>query len=107
METKNQEAATHNKVKKIKFDQANRALQDVRLARMNALKKLENDQKEYINGVEILNRARSTPERQEVDYLEQSVDTAKLNWYQSLKSLRETEEKEKAMLSLVFNIQKN
>lgn len=92
--------------KRIKFDEANKVLQTLRLSRMEALKKLEKDQKEYIQGVEVLNQARVTPDRNEVSYLEQSVDSAKSNWYQSLKSLREAEEKEKIVLNLVFNIQK-
>ncbi|MFW7380122.1 MAG: flagellar FliJ family protein [Oligoflexus sp.] len=105
-----------NKIKKMKpiihakqnqLDQQTLLLNQIRDHKLAALEKLEKYQREYIQGVESLNKARQSPERKGVDVLENSVDYAKSQWYQSLKEVRRTEEKERSQLGQVIKAQQS
>jgi flagellar export protein FliJ len=82
-------------------------LSEIRQSKLNALQQLEHYQNDYINGVESLNQARQSPDRNQVATLERSVDYVKAKWYQSLKQVRQIEEQEKIQLQEVTKAQRD
>jgi len=95
------------KTKKNQLDQQTLLLSEIREHKLNALKQLDKYQKEYIQGVESLNKARQSPLREQVNVLESSVDYAKSQWYRSLKEVRRMEEKERSQLGQVIHAQQS
>lgn len=95
------------KTKKNQLDQQTLLLSQIREHKLTALKQLDKYQREYIQGVESLNKARQSPQREQVDVLEASVDYVKSQWYRSLKEVRRMEEKERSQLGQVIIAQQS
>jgi flagellar export protein FliJ len=82
-------------------------LANVRNEKKLAMQELRKFQTLYMSGVEELNRERQSPQRDKLNTLEQSVDYAKAQWYQCLKTLREVEQKERAQIAQLFIAERN
>ncbi len=94
------------KIRQIQYDQESAVLSQLQLRRQAAIGELQVWQSKYMSSIDQLNKERQSPERKMLEALERSVDLAKSQWYQKLKSLREIEYHEKMQMQQVFEAQK-
>ena len=95
------------KVREIQVDQEIMRLNEIRSAKLSIVTELKKYQKDYIEGVEQLNRERLSVDRLRVAALESAVDHSKANWYRCLKRAQEIENQEKAQLAQVTIAERN
>lgn len=73
----------------------------------SALGDLKRSQEEYIQAVEKINLQRQSNQRTMLLTLENSVDTIKARFYQSLKKVRELEQRERNQMTRVLEAERN
>ncbi|MBF0440810.1 MAG: hypothetical protein HQK54_02790 [Oligoflexales bacterium] len=95
------------KVRKVQVDEEMILLEQIRTDKVEAVKKLRDNQKLYMEGVEQVNKARKECDSKKLLTLEVGLDYVKSKWYKSLREVRTIEEKEKAQLAQLVNAQKN
>lgn len=90
------------KSRQAELDQESVLLSKIRSQKLSALNELKKSQIKYVEGVEVLNQERQSPNRSKLDPLERSLDYAKLQWHKCLTEVRKLEEKEKSQLQNVL-----
>lgn len=86
------------RIRKNQLDQEVLALIEIRQKKQAIMKELIHFQKQYMTGVENLNRERQSPTRTMLSSLEQAVDYARARWFESYQKVQETEREERAQL---------
>lgn len=93
------------RIRKAQLDKENLTLMNIRQSKLAAINSLKEYQRQYIEGVEKLNRLRLAGELGQLMNLESSIDYVKGKWYSSLKEVRRIEEDEKAQVKVVLDAQ--
>lgn len=95
------------KIRKNQLEKEAAELARIRQEKQACVQKLRFYQDQYMQGIEYLNAERQSTDRSRLAPLERSVDTAKSQWYQSLKDLRLIESQEKAQISQLIIAERN
>ena len=95
------------KAKKYAVDQESKILNEIKAEKEQAIRELERYQKLYIEGIDKLNLERQSVERSRLLVLENSIDYAKLKWYESLRIMRECESKEQLQIKVLIKAQQD
>lgn len=74
-------------------------LSQIRKEKESAVKALRESQRKYIDGVEELNRLRSSAQRENLQTMEDALDAVKTHWYALFKKVQEVENREKAQVA--------
>lgn len=95
------------KVRKIQLDHEASILNQIKQEKLHIVNELKHYQNLYMEGIEALNTERQSASHNKLEPLERSVDTAKAQWYRTLKLLQEIESKEQAQLHQVLSAERN
>ncbi len=86
------------KVRKAKVDQEIMVLNQIRADKQAAISDMRESQRQYMEGVERLNRERGSTAREMLAPLEGTLDYVKNRWYSLYKRVQEIEQREKAQI---------
>src|SRR5690349_10211674 len=95
------------RAREIQVNQEFLRLKEIREMKVSIVTELKKHQQSYIEGVELLNKERTSMDRLKVSSLESSVDHAKNSWYKCLQKAQEIESREKVQLSELIKAEKN
>ena len=87
------------KMKKAKVDEEAAVLNAIRMEKIEVVKAMKDNQKRYMEGVEELNRVRSSKTRQNIETLETALDYVKSKWAKLYTDVQKIEMKEKAQIA--------
>jgi flagellar export protein FliJ len=86
------------KVKKSKVDEEAQVLVIIRNEKIGVVAAMRQNQKQYMDGVEQLNRIRTSKMRDNLQTLEGSLDYVKSQWYKLYQQVQDLEKKERAQI---------
>lgn len=90
------------KVKKSKVDEESALLAIIKKQKVEIVAAMRQNQKRYMDGVEDLNRIRSSKSRDNLSTLESGLDYVKTQWYKLYQQVQDIERKEKMQLRQVL-----
>ena len=86
------------KLKKQKMDEEVMTLNAIRLQKLEIVKNMKDSQKRYMDGVEELNKTRTSKMRVNLHTLEDALDFVKSQWYRLYKEVQDVEKREKQQI---------
>lgn len=94
------------KLKKSRMDEEAAILTAIRNEKVEIVKAMKDSQRRYMDGVEELNRIRTSKARSNLDTLEQALDYVKGQWYALYKSVQEVEQREKNQIQQLITAER-
>ena len=95
------------RAREIQADQQLSRLVEIRQRKTELVIQLRKYQKDYVDGVELLNQERSSAARSRLLALEGAVDHSKSIWYQTLRAVQEVESRERVQMQEVLAAERN
>jgi hypothetical protein len=95
------------KVRKIAYMDELNQLTKIRNEKSASFQAMKLSQQKYHQGVENLNKVRSSPNRENLEILEGSVDFLKIDWFNRYKTFKSFEQKESQQLQRFLEVEKS
>jgi len=92
--------------KKKRVDEEAMVLQAIRREKILIVATMKENQKRYMQGIEDLNKIRSSRSRDNLETMEQALDHVKAEWFKLFKKVQEIEGKEQAQVAHVLTAER-
>lgn len=87
------------KIKQTRVDNEMSILAEINKAKVAAVAAMRDSQRQYMLGVDELNRIRTSAKRDNIVTIEQGLDHVKTQWYSHYRKVQELENKERAQIA--------
>jgi|LauGreDrversion4_2_1035121.scaffolds.fasta_scaffold34794_2 flagellar export protein FliJ len=87
------------KMKQTRVDNEAAILAEINKAKVQAVAAMRDSQRQYMTGVDELNRIRTSSKRDNIDTIESGLDHVKAQWYAFYRKVQELENKERAQIA--------
>jgi flagellar export protein FliJ len=95
------------KIKKIELDREVLALERIKAQHVAAYASLMEKQRQYIEGVDTLNKLRQECDLTRLMTFECGLDSVKMKWHEAMQALREIQAEERFQMGVVLEAQKS
>lgn len=95
------------KIRRLSYLQELQELTKIRAEKSIRFQEMKTSQQKYHQGVEELNLIKSTPNRSNLENIENSVDFLKHNWFQHYKKFKATEKRESDQIQRFLEAEKS
>ena len=87
------------KIKQTRVDTEAAMLASINREKVEAVQAMRESQRQYMTGVDELNRIRTSSSRDNIETIENGLDHVKAKWYRLYKNVQELENKERAQIA--------
>jgi flagellar export protein FliJ len=94
------------KMKKQKMDEEAAVLEAIRAEKLELVRAMKENQRRYMDGVEKLNKIRTSPVRSNLETMESGLDYVKSEWYKLYKNVQDIEGKEKSQIARLLTAER-
>jgi flagellar export protein FliJ len=87
------------KIKQTRVDTEAAMLARINKEKVEAVQAMRESQRQYMSGVDELNRIRTSSSRENIEVIESGLDHVKAKWYRLYKSVQDLENRERAQIA--------